>query len=432
MGSLGLRRIGREPASESRKRDHGKRARRHRSHRRDKRRRRHRRGRKHERRPGSAKPPPPAATTPPPPRRPACNNTVSGSSTVAGALSSASPGSAVCLSAGSYTTLTLDNINPAGNVTLEPAEGAAVEIEGMNMASDSNLTIIGFELHAGIDVREQDSNLIFSENLTRESECGYFLYGEGNSGISNVQILDNRMEDLDFTGPEGTCSGEGVVFIGKVSNLTIDGNTIGPHIANHYTHTGGVQGLREDGNTFLGPSLRSHHGSSDHQNILQIFGSSTNVEFSNNVMRDTETNAGSLLFQEGQMYNVKVDNNLFDHDAEGYSVQIYPVEGLEFAHNTVVDSHWGVYFRQAEPPRDSSYGDNYDVVDNIFVGNTGGTPDVTEKGCSSACTFDYNVSGDRSATGPHSVDNWAAHWSEAPPLLYQPLGLPIEAGYRVG
>ena len=89
-------------------------------------------------------------------------------------------------------------------------------------------------------------------------------------------------------------------------------------------------------------------------------------------MRNTETNAGSLLFQEGQMHNVKVDNNLFDHDAEGYSVQIYPVEGLEFAHNTVVDSTWGVYFRTAEPPRDNSYGDNYDVVDNIFVGNTGG------------------------------------------------------------
>ena len=128
--------------------------------------------------------PEPAPVEPaPPPRRPACNHTVSGSA-VAGALSSASAGSAVCLSAGSYGTLTLDNINPAGNVTLEPAEGAAVEIEGINMASDSNLTVSGFELHAGIDVREADSNLVFSENLTRESECGYFLYGEGSSGIS--------------------------------------------------------------------------------------------------------------------------------------------------------------------------------------------------------------------------------------------------------
>jgi hypothetical protein len=89
-----------------------------------------------------------------------------------------------------------------------------------------------------------------------------------------------------------------------------------------------------------------------------------------------------------------------------------------------------VYFRVAEPPRDNSYGDNYNVIENIFVGNTGGTPDVTENGCSSACTFDYNVSGDRSATGPHSVDGWAPHWNEALPLLYQPLGLSIEAGYR--
>ena len=73
--------------------------------------------------------PPPTEPTPPPPPpapRPACNKTISSSSAVASALSSASAGSAVCLSAGSYSRLALESINPAGNVTLEPAEGAAV------------------------------------------------------------------------------------------------------------------------------------------------------------------------------------------------------------------------------------------------------------------------------------------------------------------
>jgi hypothetical protein len=146
-------------------------------------------------------------------------------------------------------------------------------------------------------------------------------------------------------------------------------------------------------------------------------------------MRNTGTNGGSLLFQEGQMKNVKVDNNLFDHDADGYSVQIYPVEGLEFTHNTVVGSHWGVYFRKAEGP-DQSYGDDYNVTDNIFVENdkSGGAPDVAEEGCSSNCDFDYNVSSDDSAEGAHSIKNWTPQWLNT--TFYLPIGLPFEAGYR--
>ena len=130
------------------------------------------------------------------------------------------------------------------------------------------------------------------------------------------------------------------------------------------------------------------------------------------------------------MHNVQVDNNLFDEDAEGYSVQIYPAEGLEFAHNTVVNSHWGVYFRAAESGgNNETHGDDYTVEDNIMVGNTGGGSDVTEFGCSSSCSFNHNVTSDSSANGEGSIDRWAPLWQ--PSSLFLPLGLPFEAGYRV-
>jgi hypothetical protein len=376
-----------------------------------------------------------AVVTKPSEPPPACTSTVSETTNLAGALSEARAGAAICLSGGSYGALTLDNIKPPGNVTLEPVEGATVTIDGIEMQLDSNLTIKGFQLSGGVSVTQGASNLTFQDNHTSNTECGYLFYGWPGYSISHIQVLENTMEHLNFSGAEEVCSGAGVVFIGTVSNFTIDDNTIGPDIADHYTQTGGIENLQEDGNTFLGPSLRYEHDAgeeeNDHQNILQIFGESSNVEFSNNIMRNTGTNAGSLLFQEGQMKNVKVDNNLFDHDADGYSVQIYPVEGLEFTHNTVVGSHWGVYFRKAEEP-DQSYGDDYNVTDNIFVENdkSGETPDIAEEGCSSNCDFDYNVSSDDSAEGAHSIRNWTPQWLNT--TFYLPLDIPFEAGYRQG
>jgi hypothetical protein len=337
-----------------------------------------------------------------------------------------SNGGTVCLGSGNYGEINLANVDPQKNVSIQPTSGANVTVNGVGLQLDSNLTFRGLNLSSGVSATQGDSNLVFQGNIIKNTVCGFFFYGWEHYKVSNIQILENTMENLNFTGSESTCSGEGVVFIGNVNNFVIDNNTFGPKIANHYTQTGGIENLQENGNLFQGPSLRSSHGESDHQNVLQIFGSSKNVEFSNNILRNTGTNAGSLLFQEGQMKNVKVDNNLFDHDAEGYSVQIYPIEELEFVHNTVVDSHWGVYFRSAEP-RDESHGDDYKVTNNIFVGNTGTTPDVSENGCSSNCEFDYNVSGDSSAGGSHSVKNWKPDWMEE--IYYQPVGLTFSAGY---
>ena len=140
--------------------------------------------------------PPPPPVLPP---RPACTKTLSSSSGLASALSSASAGSAVCLSAGNYSTLTLENINPAGNVTLEPAEGASVTIAGINVKLDSNLTIRGFHFSHGVYVTEGASHVTFEENLTSNTECGYFIYGSEGHEVSYMQLLDNTMEYLNFT-----------------------------------------------------------------------------------------------------------------------------------------------------------------------------------------------------------------------------------------
>jgi hypothetical protein len=299
-------------------------------------------------------------------------------------------------------------------------------------------------------VTQGASNLTFAHNHTSYTECGYFFYGWSGYSVSHMYVLNNTMDHLDFNGSENVCSGQGVTFIGNVDHFTINGNTLGPYIANHYTQTGGIDTLQEDGNTFLGPSCRygvhstdcwgNHDATVDiHQNILQIFGDAQHIDFSNNVMRNTGTNGNSILLEttppgQATISDVTIHNNLFDHDADGTSVDICPVQGLTFTNNTVVGTlGWGTMFRNLDNSTCgmSANGSNYNVTHNIFV-LTSGSPALSEGGCGTNCTFDYNVTNDATATGARSVDNWTPSWQNT--NSYQPAtgSLPYPTGYGTG
>jgi hypothetical protein len=382
-------------------------------------------------------PPPPSPSPSPPPLPPpppvSCMRTLSVGDDVAGALASASPGATVCLSAGVYSGLTLNNIAPSSNVTLAAAPGATVSIGGISMTGDANLTVSGFQFTDQVSVLYSGSNLTFENNRTSNvlDISAYYILGNAGVSISHIQVLNNVMDHLDCVSPCGT-GGQGVTFIGLVDHITIEHNTIGPAIANHYTQTGGVNGLVEDYNTFLGPSIRYAHPEV-HQNLLQVFGSSSNIEFSDNVARDTGTNGNSVLLEttppeHATISNVTIHNNLFDHETDGVSYDICPVQGLTFTNNTVVGSVWGTIFH----PLDSSTcgmasaGSNYTVTNNVFAETTKAA-DSSPDGCTTSCTFDYNVTSDGSAVGSHSIGNWTPRWGDT--LNYQPVGLPFAAGY---
>ncbi|HUC07031.1 MAG TPA: hypothetical protein VMR96_02995, partial [Solirubrobacterales bacterium] len=177
-----------------------------------------------------------------------------------------------------------------------------------------------------------------------------------------------------------------------------------------------------DRNTFLGPSLLGDH--EDHQDLWQIFGGGRDVTFTNNVARNTGTQE-SLLFQEGTFRKVVVENNLFDHDSRGYTCQIYQSSGLVFAHNTIVGSRWGCLFRdEASSPA----GSRYRVHHNVFAETRDGGDVSTEGRADGWGLYDYNVSSDSSAGGPHSLRRWSPRWQGT--TTYAPLGLPFAAGYE--
>ena len=184
-----------------------------------------------------------------------------------------------------------------------------------------------------------------------------------------------------------------------------------------------------DRNTFLGPTLVGSHPQ-EHQDLWQIFGGGTNIAFTNNVARNTGTHE-SLLFQEGDFRDVRVENNLFVHDSRGYTCQIYQSAGLVFRDNTVVGSRPGAACFATHRRRQAraSPGSDYRVDHNIFVGTKGNADLSTEGRAAAWGTYGYNVSSRTARPSARTASaNWQPRWANE--IDYPPLGLPIEAGYR--
>ncbi len=338
----------------------------------------------------------------------------------------------ICLTAGAYGMaggVTISDVNAPSTVELRPAPGAAVALGPLNLGNDvHNLAVDGFSLTGGMHMTGGGSHLVFAHDTTSHASTGYYFYSNGGR-ISDVQILHDDMNNIDTADLSGPGDGQCVTMLGNVSDFTIAHDVCGPGIANHYTQTGGITGLTVDANTFTGPRI-VHAGV--HNNVLQVFGSSSNIDFSNNVIRDSGAQGQTVLIQSGHFANVTFTNNLFDHETSAYAVGMCPVDGLTFAHNTVVDSLWGVQlFNDGGDPACAQSSSDATITHNIIVGTSGGTPDLSYGECSGRCTVAYNVTSDGSARAVdrqhHSVGHWHARWRDT--VWYQPAGLPFPAGY---
>jgi Right handed beta helix region/Bacterial TSP3 repeat len=355
-----------------------------------------------------------------------CTQTLGPAGNASSAIARAAGGAVVCLEAGNYPAIELTAADKSPRVTVRSAPGAQAAVHEINLNGSSGLRFQKLRITGGVSVIPSGSDLQFIGNEITGNQ-GLYFFGDPRLGdrIDTVLIQGNNIHDIDYTGSQGIADGYGIKGIGDASNFTIRANTI-KSPASDYIQLGGGDNWTVDRNTFLGPSLIGSH--SDHQDLWQIYSSSTNVIFTNNIARNTGT-AESLLFQEGTFHNVQVENNLFDHDSEGYTCQILQAQGLIFRNNTIVGSHWGCIFRDLPPPAGSSSpGSGYQIDHNIFVG-TADNPDVaTEGDAASWGVYDYNVSGDGSADGAQSVRNWSPSWADT--VGYLPLGLPFAAGYR--
>jgi hypothetical protein len=287
----------------------------------------------------------------------------------------------------------------------------------------TNLRFEDLHFTGGIEALGPSSQLQFLDNEF-SGPFGIHTNGQAASNgskVTDVLIDGNNMHELDYTGSQGTANGYGVTASNGVARFTITDNTI-KSPASDYIQFASPDTVVIDGNTFLGPSLLGSH--QDHQDLVQIFGGGKNIAYTNNVARNTQTHE-SLLFQEGAFSNVRIENNLFDHDSRGYTCQLYQSTGMIFRGNTVVGSHWGCLFRDLAS---SAAGSGYQIDHNVFA-DTEASADISTEGRAGGWgTYDYNVSSDGSAGGSHSVRNWSPSWLDT--TSYVPQGLGFTAGYR--
>jgi hypothetical protein len=345
-----------------------------------------------------------------------------GGSDISAAISAARGGATICLEQGDYGAIEAAGVRKSPPVTVRSAPGGRAKVSGIDLTDPSGLRFVALDLSEGVSVSPSASNIRFVGNDITGSN-GIYMFGDYRIGkrIENVRIQGNDIHDIDYSGSQETGYGYGIEGVGDVRKMTIRGNTIKSPASDYIQSATPVHWV-VDHNTFLGPSLLGDH--EDHQDLWQIFGGGRDIAFTNNVARYTGTQE-SLLFQEGAFRKVVVKNNLFDHDSRGYTCQIYQSSGLAFIHNTVVGSRWGCLFRDeaSSPP-----GSGYRIEDNVFAETSDGGDVSTEGRAADWGSYDYNVSSDSSARGPHSVRRWAPRW--AGPVTYAPLGLPFPAGYE--
>jgi hypothetical protein len=350
-----------------------------------------------------------------------CDRTIGPGANVARSIRSARGGLTLCLRGGSYPTIAIDDLDKTPPVTVRAVKGAKARVDGIELEEASGLRFVDLRLSEGVSVSPGGSRLAFIGNRIT-GHRGIYMFGDYRVGkrISHVLIAGNTIHDLDYSGEQETGYGYGVEGVGDTRHVVISENTI-ESTASDYLQSASPVDWLVDRNTFLGPSLLGSH--EDHQDLWQIFGGGTNITFTNNVARDTETQE-SLLFQEGHFRNVVVSNNLFVHDSRGYTCQIYQSDGLVFRRNTIVGSRWGCLFRDLA---EAAPGGGYNVERNIFVETRDGPGISTEGRAGSWGSYAYNVSDDGSADGTGSIRRWHPHWYNR--FNYRPRGLPYPAGY---
>jgi hypothetical protein len=458
------------------------------------------------------------------------------SATVNTTLKGATGGAVICLASGTYELLTISGANPASQVTLQAAPGAAVNVHGMVLSNGSGgvsrLTVSGINFTGAYEASEPPLGNVghlsitgnkFGVNTTGSTETGSaavtnipstsgMAVGEAiyatnistnAANLSKISEINSSSEihiehaatstatnekigvgpaDGVFTksstaegrvqeyttvehntfsnlGPCPTenkaCGTIGQCFSamnGKQKHITFVHNVCGGNIPNHYVQIASGENIVVEHNTFLGPP-KSETDALVHQNILQIFGSSSHVQFAHNVMWETG-GSPSLLIEaslgaSATYEDIHIEHNLWLNNTGSQAVNLCPIHGLTFQHNTVVGSQNGVLFHEfvAEPvgnSYDCLEGQEYTIEHNIAVGTHSGS-DLGVGGCESVCAIDYNASGDKSVESEtHHVINWIPSWtttiwsspSEAfpdPPTgYYIPVGLGIEAGYVGG
>ncbi len=158
-----------------------------------------------------------AEATPPPPPPPAeCTATVTSTSAAQSAVSSAAPGSVVCLANGSYGRVTLSATKAAPGVTLRAQNPGQATIEGATVGG-SHLTLARFLITNGVSIPGGTVAPTIEHNRITGGGQGIDACTTTTTWCTEMRIIGNQL-----VGPFG----EDAIHANRYHGLYVEGNEI--------------------------------------------------------------------------------------------------------------------------------------------------------------------------------------------------------------
>ncbi len=229
------------------------------------------------------------AEAPPPPAE-GCTTTVSSVSAAQSSVSSASPGTTVCLANGSYGKVTLNATKASPGVTLRAANPAGATIAGASIQG-SNLTLSRFVSTSSIQIQPGANGITVEHNRVTGGGQGIDAGPTSTTTINDTRIIGNELigpfgEDAIHLNRYHDANGDGV-------GILIEGNEI--------------TNVRENGN---------------HSDCLQTVWVGDHIVFRKNYLHDNRCQGffvkdqASLGGVSGPIAGITVDDNLFVRNKE--------------------------------------------------------------------------------------------------------------------
>jgi hypothetical protein len=298
-----------------------------------------------------------------------CTTTVSSLSAATSAVSSAAPGSTVCLADGSYGKLSLSATKQKPGVTVRAEHPGAATIDGASLQG-SYLTIAQFNVTDEIDLMPGSTGMTVDHNRITGGSMGV------NLPTSTTTVNDAAITGNKFVGPFG----EDAIRVNRYHDS--DGDGVGILIEGNE-----ITGVRENGN---------------HSDCLQAVWVGDHMVYRRNYLHDNRCQGFFIKDQQSSVQSVIAEDNLMLRNdapcaanASGCGqpsvFQLFgPMSGLVIRRNTIWtpgggspttlrDGGWGSVSVQSNvisrPWSDTSapFGSGYSATNNVSQSAPEGT-----------------------------------------------------------
>jgi hypothetical protein len=247
--------------------------------------------------------------------------------TLTHAVAAAPAGATVIVRGGQYPVLRVSGSRHRQDyLTIQAARGERVRLAGLHIDNSSYLRLRSIIFESAPNVVAGATHIRLLGITTNR---GVAI----RAGASDVQVVGSRISN--------PC-GYGIVFSASPNTPTIDNVAI---VDNHLYRIGrdGIQAkrfrnLRIVGNEIEGVA-RARCTPKEHSDVLQTVHGGDNLTFANNFVHD---NAAGLLFKDGTVTNLVIQNNLIVQGRDQFAAQVYGAPGLRMLNNTVWNNKYGV------------------------------------------------------------------------------------------